>query len=187
MNRRRFIAGAVALFTVPLAAEAQRVGGGPPGAGGTLPRVGYLGSGHPSDRSSPLFSHLFDAFANGLRELNYVDGQTVTIEWRFAEEQYERLPHLAGELVRLGVNVIFTPSDHSAIVARQATTTIPIVFAGATDPVASGFAVSLARPGRNMTGLTQAGPELSAKRLSLLKEAIVNLSRVAILCNPSPI
>ena len=179
MERRTFLAMVPAsLLAVPVGAEAQRVGGGPPGARGTLPRVGYLGAGYPSDR------HPLDAFASGLRELDYVDGQTVTIEWRFAEGQYARLPHLAGELVRLGVDVIFAPGDHTAIVARQATTTIPIVFTGAADPVASGFAVSLARPGRNMTGLTQAGPELSAKRLSLLKEAIVNLSRVAILRNP---
>jgi putative ABC transport system substrate-binding protein len=149
-----------------------------------LPVIGYLGSGFPSDRSSSLFAYLFASFADGLRQLGYVDGQTVTTEWRWAEQQYGRLPDLAADLVRLDVDVIFTPSDHSAVAARQATHTTPIVFLGAVDPVNSGFAVSLARPGSNMTGLTLPGPEITGKRLGLLKEAVPSVSRVAILRNP---
>ena len=121
MERRAFVTGIAAVLVAPLAAEAQPASGAAPQRGGRLPRVGYLGSGHPSDRSSPLFSHLFDSFADRLREVGYVDGQTVTVEWKFAEERYERLPDSAAELVRVGVNAIFTPSDHSAVVARDAT------------------------------------------------------------------
>src|SRR5205823_7161383 len=94
--------------------------------GGKLPRVGYLGSGHSSDRSSPRFSYLFDAFADGLRDVGYVDGQTVTIDWRWAEQRYERLPDLAADLVRLGVTAIFAATDHAANAARRATQTTPI-------------------------------------------------------------
>jgi putative ABC transport system substrate-binding protein len=185
MDRRAFLVGAAALLAAPLVAEAQQTGSGStPRPGGRLPRVGYLGSGHPADRSSRLFSYLFEAFANGLREGGYVDGQTVTVEYRFAEERFERLPDLAGELVRLGVDVIFATADHTAAAARQATPTIPIVFNSVTDPVAMRFAASLSHPGGNMTGLTQPGPQLTGKRLSFLKEAIAKLS-VAVLRNPT--
>ena len=185
MNRRDFVTGLAAVLAAPLAAEAQPASGAASKLAGKLPRIGYLGSGHPSDRSDPRFSYLFEAFADGLRDVGHVDGQTVAIEWRFAEERYERMPDLAAELVRVGVNVIFAPSEQTAVAAKQTTQTIPIVFGGATDPVASGFAATLARPGRNMTGLTQAGPQLTAKRLGFLKEAIGNVSRVAILRNPT--
>jgi ABC transporter substrate binding protein len=174
MKRREFVAGFGVILAAPLAAEGQSPP--PPRPDKTRPLVGYLGSGHPSDRTSPLFSYLFQSFAKGLRDVGYVDGETVTIEWRFAEEKYERLPGLAAELVRRGVNVIFAPSDHTAVAARQATRTIPIVFSSSADPVGSGFADSLSRPGRNMTGLTLPGPEVTAKRLGLLKEAIGNAS-----------
>jgi putative ABC transport system substrate-binding protein len=90
--------------------------------------VGYLESGHPSDPESPLFAHLFQSFAEGLRTFDYVEGQTVTIVWRFAEGRYDRLPRLAAELVSLGVDAIFTPSDHTTAAASRATQTIPIVF-----------------------------------------------------------
>jgi putative ABC transport system substrate-binding protein len=187
MDRRRFLLTSLAgVVAAPLAAEAQQTGSGStPRPGGRLPRVGYLGSGHPADRSSRLFSYLFEAFANGLREGGYVDGQTVTVEYRFAEERFERLPDLAGELVRLGVDVIFATADHTAAAARQATPTIPIVFNAVTDPVARRFAASLSHPGGNMTGLTQPGPQVTGKRLSFLTEAIAKLSRVAVLRNPT--
>jgi putative tryptophan/tyrosine transport system substrate-binding protein len=121
VNRRAFVTGLGAALAAPLAAEAQSARSSEGRAGGKLPRVGYLGSGRPSDRVSPLFSYLFDAFAAGLRELGYVEGQTVAIEWRWAEERYERLPDLARDLVRLGVDVIFATADHTAAAARQAT------------------------------------------------------------------
>src|SRR5262249_4953199 len=186
MDRRAFLgtigAGVLAL---PLAVEAQQATDVDRRRNAKLPVIGYLGSGYPSDRSSSRFAYIFEAFADGLRQLGYVDGQTVKTEWRWAEEQYGRLPDLAADLVRLGVDVIFTPSDHSAVAARQATHTTPIVFLGVVDPVNSGFAVSLARPGSNMTGLTRPGPEITGKQLGLLKEAVPNVSRVAILRNPT--
>ena len=186
MNRRAFISGiTVSLLAAPLAAGAQSPRSSEGRAGGKLPRVGYLGSAHPSHRFDPRFSYLADALAAGLRELGYVEGQTVVIEWRWAEERYERLPDLARELVRLGVAVIFATTDHAATAARQVTQTTPIVFNQVADPVASGFAVSISRPGRNMTGFTLPGPEVTGKRLGFLKEAVPKLSRVAVLLNPT--
>jgi len=185
MDRRAFVTGLGAVLATPLAAETQPVRGAASQPGGKLPQVGYVGSGHPSDRSDPRFSYLAEAFAAGLRELGYVEGQTVAIEWRWAEERYERLPDLARELVRLGVDVIFATTDNAATAARQATRTIPIVFTAAADPVASRFAVSLSHPGGNMTGLAQPGPVVTGKRMSFLKEAVAKLSRVAIVRNPT--
>ena len=181
ISRRGFLAGSVTLLAPSLAAEVQPRNANAPAR---LPRVGYLGSGHPSDRSSRRFAHLFRAFTNGLRDVGYVEGETVTVEYRFVEERYERFADLARELVRLGVDVIFAPSDRAAAAAKQVTQTIPIVFAAAADPVASQFVASFSRPSRNMTGLTQAGPQLTGKRLSLLKESIPKLSKVAVLWNP---
>ena len=186
MGRRAFLVlVSASLLAAPLAAEAQQTGSGStPRRGGRLPRVGYLGSGHPADRSSRLFSYLFEAFADGLREGGYVDGQTVIVEYRFAEGRFERLPALAGELVRLGVDVIFATADHTATAARQATPTIPIVFTAVTDPVARRFTASLSHPGGNMTGLTLPGPQVTGQ-LSFLTEAVAKLSRVAVLRNPT--
>jgi len=183
MNRRAFVTGFGAVLAAPGAAEAQQTPRDLSGRG-RLPRVGYLGSGHPSDRTSPRFSYLFDSFASGLRELGYVEGQAMTIEWKFAEQRYERLPELASELVRLGVDIIFATADQTAAAAKQATMTIPIVFNAAADPVASGFALSLSHPSGNMTGLAQPGPQATGKRLSFLKEAVPKLTSVAILLNP---
>ena len=185
MDRRAFVTGLGAVLATPLAAETQPVRGAASQPGGKLPQVGYVGSGHPSDRSDPRFSYLAEAFAAGLRELGYVEGQTVAIEWRWAEERYERLPDLARELVRLGVDVIFATTDHAATAVTQATRTVPIVFNAASDPVASRFAVSLTHPGGNMTGLAQPGPVVTGKRMSFLKEAVAKLSRVAIVRNPT--
>jgi putative ABC transport system substrate-binding protein len=173
MDRRRFLLTSLAgAFAAPLGGQAQR-------PSGTLPRVGWLGAG-------PAFNNpdLVEAFREGLREPGYVEGQNVIIEYRWAEQRYDRLPRLAAELVHLGVNVIFAGGDLPAAGARQTTATIPIVFTGATDPVASKFIVSLAHPGGNMTGLTQTGTQVTGKRVSLLKEARPKLSRIALLSNP---
>ena len=148
VDRRRFLLTLLSgALPTPAAAQGRAPGTSKPSSPGRLPRVGYVGSGHPSDPES-----LFRWFAEGLRTFDYVEGQTVTIVWRFAEGRYDRLPGLAAELVSLGVPAIFTPSDHTTAAAGRATQTIPIVFS-ATDPIASGFVLSLARPGRNMTGV----------------------------------
>ena len=182
MDRRAFISVLTGgLLVTPLAARAQQPSGRAQQPGGRLPRVGWLGAG--PGRTG--VEHLTEALRDGLREIGYVEGHNVTIEYRFAEQRYERLPDLAAELVRLGVDVIFAPGDLQATGAKQATQTIPIVFTGATDPVASQFVISLSRPGGNMTGLTQSGTQVTAKRLSLLKEAVPKLSRVAVLSNPT--
>jgi ABC-type uncharacterized transport system substrate-binding protein len=185
MDRRTFLTTiGVRIVAAPVTGETQPATDVERRRNAKLPVIGYLGSGHPSDPSSSRFAYLFESFADGLRELGYVDGQTVKVEWRWAEEHYERLADLAADLVRLRVDVIFTPSDHSAVAARRATHTTPIVFLGAAAPVDSGFAVSLAHPGSNMTGLTRPGPEITGKQLGLLKEAVPSISRVAILRNP---
>lgn len=141
-------------------------------------RIGYLEAGS-------LSAHPVEAFRQGLRELGYVEGQNIVIEYRAAEGKSGRLADLAAELVRLKVDVIFAVSPPAIRAAKNATRTIPIVFAGAADPVASGFVFSLARPGGYLTGLTLLGPELSGKRLELLKETVTGLSRVAVLWNPA--
>jgi putative tryptophan/tyrosine transport system substrate-binding protein len=138
-----------------------------------VPRIGYLSAG--VGLSSPR-----EAFRQGLRELGYVEGKNIIIEYRNAEGKFDRLPALAAELVRLKVDVIVTGGPPSARVAKEATSTIPIVMIQIGDPVGSGFVASLARPGGNITGLSGLAPELSGKRLELLKEIIPKLSRVAV-------
>ena len=140
-----------------------------------IPRIGFLGATSPSIESIRI-----EGFRQGMRELGYVEGKTVVIEWRWAEGKFDRLPDLAAELVRLDVDVIVTGGSTSSGAAKQVTTTIPIVMAQVNDPVGSGFVVSLARPGGNMTGLSTLVPELSGKRLELLKEVVSKLSRVAV-------
>ena len=175
MRRREFITlfgGAAA--TWPLAARAQQP------AGRVYHRVGYLGI--PSREQAP---HLIKAFEEGLRGLGYRAGDNVAIEYRFANGELERLPTLAAELVRLGVDVIVASSYPSIVAVMKATTTIPIVMIGGVDPVSTGLVASLARPGGNVTGLTpDAGSEILGKRFELLKEILPNLSRVGILFNP---
>jgi putative ABC transport system substrate-binding protein len=119
----------------------------------------------------------------GLRELNYVEGQNIAIEYRFAEGKPEQLPMLAAELVRMKVDVIVAWGTQATLAAKQATTTIPIIMTGVTDPAQSGLVASLARPGGNITGATTLAADLSGKRLELLKEIVPNLSRVAVLWN----
>ncbi|MGH2405926.1 MAG: ABC transporter substrate-binding protein, partial [bacterium] len=117
----------------------------------------------------------------GLRELGYVEGKNIVIEWRYAEGKFDRLPELAAELVRLEVDVIVAGGPRSTRAAKEATVTIPIVMTQDGDPVGSGIVASLARPGGNITGLTSLTPQLSGKRLELLKEIVPKLSRVAVL------
>src|SRR4029077_2506370 len=121
-----------------------------------------------------------EAFRQGLRELGYVEGKNIVVEYRDAEGKQDRLPALAAELVRLKVDVIVTPGTLPTRVTKEATSTIPIVMAQVGDPVGSGFVASLARPGGNITGLSSLAPELSGKRLELLKEIVPKLSRVAV-------
>jgi putative ABC transport system substrate-binding protein len=125
-----------------------------------------------------------EAFLKGLRDLGYIDGQNIIIEWRFAKGKAERFGDFAAELVRLKVDVIIAPGVQAVRAAKQSTTTIPIIFPTAVDAVASGLVASLARPGGNITGLTILSPELSGKRLELLKEAFPRLSHVAVLLDP---
>jgi len=141
-------------------------------------KIGWLGAlPAASDTGSELF-------ARELRKLGYVEGKNIGFEYRYAENQLDRLPALADELVRLKVNVIVTPSDSQALAAKNATRTIPIVFYSVGDPVALGLVDSLARPGRNVTGFATMGSVLAGKRLELLKETVPKLSRVALLWNP---
>ncbi|HEV2056384.1 MAG TPA: ABC transporter substrate-binding protein [Methylomirabilota bacterium] len=162
---------AVFLLAVPLAAEAQ--------APAKVPRIGFLTT--PSRTNDPRLG----AFLQGLRELGYVEGQNIAIEYRFAEGRPERLPALAAELVRLKVDVIVTGGPPAPEAAKQATSTIPIVFTVAGDPVAEGLVASIARPGGNITGLTSIAPEVVGKQLELLKEVVPKISRVAVLQNPN--
>jgi putative tryptophan/tyrosine transport system substrate-binding protein len=138
-------------------------------------RIGYL--------AQITRAPLVEAFRQGLRELGYREGQNLAIEFRDAEGKPDRLPALAAELVQLHVDVIVTHPTNAARAAKHATTMIPIVMAGADDPVRTGLVASLARPGGNMTGVSSFGPDLSGKRLELLKEAVPTLSRIAVLWN----
>ena len=178
MERRTFLTMAAGgLLAAPLAAEAQPEG--------KVWRIGMLWFGS-SIEELPVRVR-FDAFQQGLREQGYMEGRNVAFEHRYARGKYERLPDLAAELVRLKVDVIVTPGNPPAtLAAKQSTSTIPVVFMSAADPVASGFVASLARPGGNITGGTSlVGPGLVGKRLELLQEAVPKLSRVAVLSNPT--
>jgi putative tryptophan/tyrosine transport system substrate-binding protein len=174
MERRQFItllgSGAVAW---PLAAHAQQ-------PAGRIYRVGYLTI---TSREQQL--HLIKAFEEGLRSLGYRVGENVIIEYRFANGAIERLPALAADLIRLGVDVIVTGANPNTVAVMKATTTLPIVMTNSADPVGAGLVASLARPGGNVTGFAQdTGDELNGKRLELLKETFPNLSRVGVLWNP---
>jgi putative ABC transport system substrate-binding protein len=171
MERRTFL-GVISggLLAAPLAAEAQQAA--------KVARIGYLVT------NLAVNPHLHEAFRQGLRDLGYVEGRNLVIEYRDAEGKPERLPALAAELVALKVDVIVTPSTAQALPAKQATSTIPIVFAAASDAVADGLVTSLARPSGNVTGLSLLAPELVGKRLEQLKQAVPGVSRVAFLWQP---
>jgi putative ABC transport system substrate-binding protein len=155
------------LFALGVSVEAQQL---------KIPRIGFLAFSRQS---------YHDGLRQGLRELGYVEGQNILIEYRSAEGKIDRLPELASELVRLKVDLIISAGGTPVILAaKNATDAIPITFVGSSDPVALGLVATLARPGGNMTGLTIGGPELYGKRLELLKESIPKVSRAAILLNP---
>jgi len=142
-----------------------------------IARIGWL----EISSQNPEAMRMIEMFRKGLRDLGWVEGQNVAFEYRFADGKAERLPDLAAELVRLKVDVIATHSGASVRAVKQTTSTIPIVMAVSGDPVADGTVASLARPGGNITGLTILSPELSGKRLELLKEAVPGIARVAVL------
>jgi len=146
-------------------------------ASGKIPRIGYLAAGLGAATRT-------ETFKQGLRDLGYVEGKNIIIEYRNAEGKIERYSDLVADLVGLKVDVIFTSSTPGALAAKNATKTIPIVFTNVGDPVANGLVASLARPGGNITGLSTLAPELSGKGLELLKETIPKLSRVAVVWNP---
>ncbi len=173
MNNRRklLVALGASAVAVPFGSSAQQ-----PAA--RMHRIGFLGPTSAAGIASRL-----KAFRVGLRELGYVEGKNLVIEFRWAEGKYDRLPELAAELVRLNVDLIVTAGTPGVRAAKQATTTIPIVMASSGDPVASGLVTSLARPGGNITGSTYFGPELNAKRVELLKEAVPRVTQVAYLRN----
>ena len=141
-----------------------------------VPRIGFLFGVSPSTSPARM-----EAFRQGLRELGWVEGKNIVIEYRYAEGKFDRLPALAAELVRLKVDVIVTAAPPPTCSAKKATVTIPIVMAFDDDPVGSGFVASLARPGGNITGLATLAPEISGKQLELLKEIVPKLSRVGVL------
>jgi putative tryptophan/tyrosine transport system substrate-binding protein len=140
-----------------------------------VPRIGFLALTPPAPLSTRV-----EAFRKGLRELGYSEGKNISIDYRFAEGEADRLPALAAELVRLKVDVIVTSGPIPTRAAKEATSTIPIVMGFDSDPVGNGFVASLARPGGNITGLSTLGPEISGKQLELLKEIVPKLSRVAV-------
>ena len=145
-------------------------------------RIGLL-SAHSASNAAPWHQ----AFRLGLRDLGWVEGKNISIEYRYAEGRSDRFPDLAADLVRLKVDVIVASTGYDALAAQKSTREIPIVVASLAEPVASGLVESLARPGGNLTGLSQMGPELAGKRLELLKEMVPKLSRVAVLWNPQSV
>ena len=161
----------VAVVVVAAIAQAQQPA--------KIPRIGLLS---PFSPSATALWH--QAFLQGLRDLGWVEGKNISIEYRYAEGRRDRLPDLVADLVRLKVDIIVASVNTDALVAKKTTRTIPIVMASAGEPVATGLIDSLARPGGNITGLSQMAPEMAGKRLELLKEIVPKLSRVAVLWNP---
>jgi putative ABC transport system substrate-binding protein len=170
VRRREFITFLAGAGVWPLATRAQA----PP----KFPRVGYVGAA-----SRTAMSHAFEAFRQGLKELGYVEGQTIALEVRWAEGRMERIPELVAELVGLKIDVLVTPVSQSALAAKKATRTIPIVMVAA-DPVGLGLVASLARPGGNLTGLSYFNEAVVGKRVELIKELVPGLARLAVLRNP---
>jgi putative ABC transport system substrate-binding protein len=172
MNRRAFITGLGAVLAAPVAAEAQREG--------KIHKIGVLWFTFPSV-SAPFF----EAFRDGLRELGYLEGQSITFEQRWAEKNPFRYRELVDDLLRLNVDVIVAGNLESARVAKERTSTTPIVLTAGGDPIRAALVPSLARPGGNITGLSELNPDLAAKLLQLLKEVVSPFAKVAILWDPS--
>ncbi len=171
MKRRTFLCGlGLGLLGRTFAVEAQQAG--------RVPRVGFL-------RAGPAPQGFVESFQRGLRELGYVEGRTIVVEYRFPEGSPAELTDAVAELLRLKVDVIVTSAVAASLAARNMTKTVPIVFAAVVDPVETGLVSSLARPGRNLTGLSANSPEVMPKRLELLKEVVPRLARVAVLRNPA--
>lgn len=167
---------ALLLLAAPLSAETQS---------GKVPRIGVLSPVFSPTSESPEGSPLDSALRQGLRELGYVEGQTIAIEWRWARGDAKRYPDFAAEMVRLKVDLIVAANNPAALAAQRATRTIPIVVVLASDPVGLGLVASLARPGGNITGLSIQTADTVGKRLQLLKEAIPKVSRMAVLVDPT--
>jgi putative ABC transport system substrate-binding protein len=163
---------ATAMLSVFQLAEAQQAK--------KVPRIGYM-----SQQSLASESARVEGFRHGLRDLGYIEGKNIAVEYRWGEGNADRVPDLAAELVRLKVDIIVAAGNLAALAAKNATKTIPIVFPLSGDPLRGGLVASLARPGGNVTGLTSIAQELGGKRLELLKEVVSRLSRVAVLSNPT--
>ncbi len=172
MNRRNTVLALLALGAAPLAAETQQAG--------ALYRIGFLGGGWPSSSKAQV-----EGLRQGLQELGYVEGRNFILDFRWGAGRNDRLAELAAELVRANVNVIVTAGEPAIRAAKQATTTIPIVMGAVGDPVGAGFAASLARPGGNITGVSNLAVEMTGKWLELLRETVPRISYVAVLWNPA--
>jgi ABC-type uncharacterized transport system substrate-binding protein len=163
----------VVLLTLAVIAEAQQP---------KTPRIGVLVTGSVTTNKSPD-----DAFRQGLRELGYIEGRNIVIEYRYVEGKRDRIPELAAELVRVKVDVLVVAGGTSmTLPVKKATSSIPIVFTNSSDPVGAGLVASLARPGGNVTGLSSVSQDLSGKRLEVLKEVVPKALRMAVLWNPGP-
>jgi putative tryptophan/tyrosine transport system substrate-binding protein len=171
--KRKIVIGlltAVLLTTVSFANAQQK---------GKIPRIGFLGNS-----TAELEANLIEPFREGLRDLGYVEGKNIVLEWRWAEGKYERFPALIAELIAAKVDVIVTAGTPATIALKNATTTLPLVMIAVGDPVGTGLIASLAHPGGNLTGLTSISPELEGKRIELLREVIPKLSHIAVMWNP---
>ena len=165
----------VTVLTLCIPANAQE--------GKKVPRIGFLGNS-----TAALEANLIGPFREGLRDVGYIEGKNIHIEWRWAEGKYERFPTLIAELIASKIEVIVTAGTPASLAVKKATTSIPLVMIAVGEPVATGLVASLARPGGNITGLTSIAEDLEEKRLELLKEVIPKLSHIAVLWNPaSPI
>ena len=171
MQRREFITLVGGAAAWPFAVRAQQT---------TIPVVGFLNGASPG-----LYTKFLHEFRRGLSEMGFVEGQNVVVEYRWAENNYERLPELAADLVRRQVTVIAATSTPAALAAKAANTKIPIVFTTASDPVSLGFVASLARPGGNMTGATQLNMELGPKRLDLMQQLLPKATVITLVVNPA--
>jgi putative ABC transport system substrate-binding protein len=174
MNRRDTVLALLALGTASHTSVAEQQS--------KVWRIGFLGIRSRSTQSSP--DVYYDAFVQGLRELGYIEGKNIVIEWRFADGKYQRLPSLAAELVKMNLDLIATHATPGTGALHRATNSIPIVFAAVGDPVARGFAATLAKPGGNMTGTSNIEFDLIEKQVEVMKTIVPRMLRLSILSNP---